>query len=106
MTYRQAAAEVRRLTIEEFGADIFELKVPGDESIRALGRLLALLESEDPVPVSRKTLERLEYVHAPHGLVMNKPRCPLCWCSPKDLGGDGHDEECELAALLNKERSP
>jgi hypothetical protein len=32
----------------------------------------------------------------------DKPRCPFCWCSSKERGGDGHDDECVLDLALTK----
>lgn len=45
-------------------------------------------------------LSDLEYRIIPRDLADGKPRCPRCWCSPKDAGGDGHDAECALAMAL------
>jgi hypothetical protein len=85
-SFRQAAAEVRACL----------------ENSSALGewpvvRLLALLEAEDPVPVPRATLERLLHHSA---------RCATVYATQNPMHGPCDCGVAELAALLNKERSP
>jgi hypothetical protein len=98
VTYRQAAAEVR--------ANYKDIGTAGpeawDEFRESLGRLLALFEAEDPVPVSRKTLERWRestddatWGSAIHGDATMDPEVNRGLCNARD----------EMAALLNKETS-
>jgi len=50
----------------------------------------------------REGLKRLEWIDLfPASVNMaRKERCPVCLCSKKETGGDGHDTDCWLAALL------
>jgi hypothetical protein len=49
----------------------------------------------------RELLKSLEYIDLSpiQGVIPNKRRCPICWCTPKEDGGDGHSYDCKLAAM-------
>jgi len=50
----------------------------------------------------RACLKRVEWVQIPTvPMLVRSRRCPVCWCSPKEIGGDGHrSKDCWLAKEL------
>lgn len=61
------------------------------------------LEQRQRAAMLRAALEAVEWVHRPVGLVHeHRSRCPSCWCSKKEEGGDGHDDACVVALALKK----
>ena len=49
-------------------------------------------------------LRKLRRVDIPYGFYLSKqrPRCPVCWSSDPEYGGDGCDDSCWLGQRLNE----
>lgn len=92
--YRRQRDDALALAHER-GEKIAEVMKTKNEALSAAGRLAKT------VARMRAVLASIEHVEVPtfHANTKAK-RCPVCWCSPKDTGGDGHDRQCALMLAL------